>query len=139
MRRLMIIGAVAGTFALTALVDAVVRANSSGLLASNWAPWPAWFGMTVTIGLAAGLAYLVLHRSPPDLGDAILVAGLGAIVGYSWPVAFTLGIVVPDLFTQWAISPALMIWQGLLVLAIGIAAVIRWYMAGPPRDERREG
>ncbi len=138
MRRLMIIGALAATFALTVLVDAVVRRNSSGLLASNWAPWPVWFGMTGTIGLAAGLAYLVLYRSPPDLGDAIIVAGSGAIVGYSWPVAFTLGIVVPDLFTRWTISPALMVWQGLLVLAIGIAAVIRWYMSGPPRDDRRK-
>ncbi len=138
MRRLRIIGALAATFALTAVVDAVVRSNSSGLLSTNWAPWPVWLGMTATIGLAAGLAYLVLRRSPPDLGDAIIVAGSGAIVGYSWPVAFTLGIVVPDLFTQWTMGPALMIWQGLLALAIGIVGVVRWRTEGLAPDGRRE-
>ena len=129
-RRVLTLGALAGTLALTALVDATVRANTSGLFASSLAPWPTWLGMTATVWLAAAFAYVALRWSRPDLGVAVTIVVVGAIVGYAWPVTFTLGIDPPDFVLDWTQGPALMVWQGLLLSAIGIAALLRRLRSG---------
>lgn len=46
-------------------------------------------------------------------------------MGYSWPVTYTLGVDVPNFVLDWTQGSALMVWQGVLVSAIGIAALFR--------------
>jgi hypothetical protein len=140
MWRLKIAGALVATIAVTWLLDEWIRSSAPGLFASNWAPWIVWSSMTITIGLAVGLAFLALRASPPDLAVALLLIMVGLAIGYSWPVAFTLGIQVPDLLTRWTRGPALVVWQALLVLAIGIAAAGRWWRTPrPPRARDGSG
>jgi hypothetical protein len=125
MYRFVTLAALAATLVLTAVIDMAVRANTSGLFASSLAPWPTWLGMTATIGLTAGFAYLALRWSPPDLGLSFVIIAVGAIVGYGWPIAYSLGIIVPDFVTEALAGPTLLAWQGLLLSVVGVAAMVR--------------
>jgi hypothetical protein len=75
--------------------------------------------------VGAVFAYVAVRWSPPDLGVATVIAVVGLMVGFAWPVTFTLGIHPPDLVLDWTQGPALMVWQGVLLFSIGIAALVR--------------
>jgi hypothetical protein len=122
--------ALAAVLGVTLLADGAARAGGTSLPDSTVEVWVLWAAMTVTIVLGVAVAYLVMCVAPPDFATAALCTVVGAAVAYSWPVAFQLGVAVPDFLTRWTTGPALLVWQGLLIFAVGLAGLVRRALAG---------
>lgn len=55
------------------------------------------------------------------VGAVFLV--LGSASALWWPIGFLLNAETPDVVAEWAYAPALPVWQGLVLIALGLYIV----------------
>jgi hypothetical protein len=92
--------------------------------------------MALIVGAIAWRSFLPSPASPVV---GIVLALLGAVMTFAWPVAFAIGATWVDTVAPWGMGLGLPQWMGAMTAVLGIGLVLRPLLpTSPPAHDIRE-